>query len=392
MVRLRTRSSFKKVPTYLEGTRTVNKSKLIPIHGRQKEIDFILEKCVKTIKKKSKLSLYISGQPGQGKTLSVNHSIQEILKKHSRTELKFISVNGMTTKKAEQIFAQMWRELTATKTRTGHKIALKKLEDWLEQPNRPFLLLLLDEIDGLLNTSQSTIYHIFEWIQKYDRFILISISNTFDLPEKVFKQKIVSRVGHERLDFNPYKCQELVDIATKHLIRSIDSKELDGSVYIEDLIFDKQALKLCGSKVASITSDARKMLNICDIMIYMAQDQKIGRIDMSFANKCLKSIFAQPCDQFLKSSIALNPMYEKVINRFIDLCDIKGLVDYHDIITIFWDVYAENGLEFPDESVIRQYIMFLLNTNVLQTDKSTALDHYSRCKYRWNGSLTFNLK
>ena len=393
MVRLRGRKVDEKRLPYLNPTKAVNKAKLIPIQGRQKEIDEIMSKCTAAIKQRSRLSLYISGQPGQGKTLSVNHTIQKLLKKHNKTQLKFVSVNGMTTTKAEQIFVQMWKELTASKTRIGHKAALLKLEEWLETPNRPFLLLLLDEIDGLLNSSQSTIYHIFEWIQKYDRFILISVSNTFDLPEKVFKQKIVSRVGHERLDFNPYKCDELVDIAKRHLIRSLKAKPVDdGSLKIADLKFDKQALKLCGSKVASITSDARKMLNICDIIIHMAQDQSKSKIDMLFANGCLKIIFAQPCDQFLKSSLSLNPLYNKVLNKLIDMCDSKGLVDYHDMVTIFWDVYAEDNKELPDECVIRQYIMLLLNTNVIQTDKNTDLDHYTKCTYRWNGTMTFNMK
>ena len=391
MVRLRSRKTIVNAKPYLNTTKQVNKSKLIPIQGRQKEIDEMLQKCSKTISQKSKLSLYISGQPGQGKTLSVNHTVQTLLGKYSKTELKFISVNGMTCNKAEQIFVQMYKELTGTTTRIGHKTALQNVEDWLNTPSRPFLILLLDEIDGLLNSSQSTIYHIFEWIHRYSRFILISVSNTFDLPEKVLKQKIVSRVGHDRLDFNPYKCDELVEIAKKHLIRSLKAKEVQGSILIHKLKFDKQALKLCGSKVASITSDARKMMNICEIMIHKATEEMKEKIDIVYANSCLKMIFSQPCDQFLKSSLYLNPIYEPVLQRLIDLCESKGMVDYHDMVRVFWDVFAERNEDLPDECVIRQYIMMLLNANILKTDKKTDLDHYTKCNYMWNGTLTFNL-
>eukprot|EP00834_Sanchytrium_tribonematis_P006160 NODE_429_length_7612_cov_0.787968.p2 type:complete len:393 gc:universal NODE_429_length_7612_cov_0.787968:609-1787(+) len=392
MVRVRAKKIIKSKTEFYDRTKSVSSSKLIPIQGRQMEIDEILTKCNLAIKQKSKLSLYISGQPGQGKTLSVNHSVQKLLKKNNRTHLKYISVNGMKTKKAEQIFVHIWREITSSKSRISHKTALERLEDWLSQANRPFLLILLDEIDGLLNSSQSTIYHIFEWVQRYDRIILISISNTFDLPEKVFKQKIVSRVGHERIDFNPYKADELVEIAKTHIVRSSDAVEKSGSLIIQNVTFEKQALRLCASKVASITADARKMLNICEIIIHMAKDEKVTKIDVRYAHKSLSNIFSQPCDQFLRSSISLNPLYKIALSKIMDACDIKGSLEYKDIVQQFWDVYAEHSRPLQDECVIRQYFTTLLNSNVLQAVDKSYTEHYSKSQYRWNGSLTFLLK
>ena len=392
MARVKNYKQRQQKQPYMMATKTVEKEKLIPIQGRQKEIDEMYTKSCKAIKDKSKLSLYVSGQPGQGKTLSINHTIQKLLKKHTRAQLRFVSVNGMTTKKADAIFVQMWKELTESKSRIGAKVALKNLEDWLSKPDRPFLILLLDEIDGLLNTSQSTIYHIFEWIQNYTRFILISVSNTFDLPEKVFKQKIVSRVGHERLDFNPYTSEELVEIAKKHLCRIMKATIKKDHLLINNIQFDINSLKFCGSKVASVTSDARKMLNICTIIIHMARDQMKTKIDISFTNLCLKTIFSQPCDQFLKSSIQLNPLFGIAICKLVDYFDVNQTADYNAIINIFWDVYIDSKVVVPDEVVLRQYIMLLLNTNILKTNKKTDLDHYTKCLYHWNGSLTFEFK
>ena len=70
-------------------------------------------------------------------------------------------------------------------------------------------LLLVDELDALITTKQTILYNIFEWpcIQNSNLSVL-SIANTMDLPERL-QSKIKSRIGNERLIYEPYTSTQI---------------------------------------------------------------------------------------------------------------------------------------------------------------------------------------
>ena len=55
-------------------------------------------------------------------------------------------------------------------------------------------LFVIDEIDYLYTRSQEIFYTLFDWANKpASNLIIVSISNTFDLPERIMSNKIISR-------------------------------------------------------------------------------------------------------------------------------------------------------------------------------------------------------
>jgi len=120
---------------------------------------------------------------------------------------------------------------------------------YLKDPKNPHLVLVIDEIDCLLSKKQVLLYNIFNWTTySYSKLIIISISNTLDLPEKLMP-KIASRMGNTRLIFKPYQLEELNKILAVKVVNS-------GH-------FSDDALRLCCMKVASINGDLRRVLQIC---------------------------------------------------------------------------------------------------------------------------------
>ncbi|GMI70805.1 origin recognition complex 1 [Hibiscus trionum] len=69
-----------------------------------------------------------------------------------------------------------------------------------------------------------------------------------DLPEKLLP-RISSRMGIQRLCFGPYNYQQLQEIISSRL------KGLDA--------FEKQVVEFASKKVAAISGDARRALEIC---------------------------------------------------------------------------------------------------------------------------------
>jgi origin recognition complex subunit 1 len=95
--------------------------------------------------------------------------------------------------------------------------------------------------------GQRIIYNFFEWpCQPGSLLITIAVANTMDLPERVMLNKIGSRIGLTRQNFQAYTHDQLIEILESRLVG------LD--------VFDADAVKYIARKVAAVSGDARKAL------------------------------------------------------------------------------------------------------------------------------------
>ena len=118
----------------------------------------------------------------------------------------------------------------------------------LNDPSNSHIVLIIDEIDILINYTQNLLYNIFNWTTyEYSKLIVISISNTLDLPNRLFP-KIKSRMGNNKIMFKPYNKEELRII--------IKDRGIDLQLFSED------ALRLSCVKVAAINGDLRRIFQI----------------------------------------------------------------------------------------------------------------------------------
>ncbi len=68
-------------------------------------------------------------------------------------------------------------------------------------------VVLIDELDALVTAKQTLRYIMFDLpCRKSSRLLVVSIANTMDLPERM-QQKISSRIGNNRLVYEPYNNQ-----------------------------------------------------------------------------------------------------------------------------------------------------------------------------------------
>lgn len=112
-------------------------------------------------------------------------------------------------------------------------------------------VVLVDELDQLVTKKQEVIYNFFNWPnQPHSRLIVLAIANTMDLPERELSNKINSRLGSNRINFTPYDKNQLIEILTTRM------EGLSG-------VFGKDAVGLVAGKVAGVTGDARRALDIC---------------------------------------------------------------------------------------------------------------------------------
>jgi len=227
--------------------------------------------------------MYISGVPGTGKTATVKEVMRYLRDDgmNDLPEFDFHEINGMRLTSPEQAYTEMWRLLTGQKATPEHAMQLLDRRFSTPAPRRQPTVFLVDELDMLWNRKQSVLYNMFSWPSRQEgKLIILAIANTMDLPERVFVNRVMSRVGLTRQIFQPYTHQQLQQIV---------ASRLEG---LE--VFRADAIQLVARKVASLSGDARRALDICRRATEMAESEGATQIGLQHMTRAHQEMFTSP--------------------------------------------------------------------------------------------------
>ncbi|XP_058493386.1 origin recognition complex subunit 1 isoform X1 [Solea solea] len=197
--------------------------------------------------------MYISGVPGTGKTATV-HEVMRCLQHAAEVDeippFHFIEINGMKMTDPHQAYVQILQKLTSQKATADHAAALLEKRFSNPAPRKESTVLLVDELDLLWTRKQNVMYNLFDWpTRRHARLVVLTIANTMDLPERIMINRVASRLGLTRMSFQPYSFKQLQQIITSRLNKV--------------KAFEEDALQLISRKVAALSGDARRCLDIC---------------------------------------------------------------------------------------------------------------------------------
>ncbi|OQR77803.1 origin recognition complex subunit 1-like [Tropilaelaps mercedesae] len=245
--------------------------------------------------------MYISGVPGTGKTATVRE-VMEALNKAQRddevTKFKYIEINGMKLTEPHQAYVQILKQLTGKKATPEHAadILTNIFKGKKDSTGDEMVVLLADELDLLWTRKQQVLYNLFDWpTHPSSRLVVIAIANTMDLPERMVMNKVASRMGLCRMTFQPYTFQELQEIVRARLAG------LD--------MMDPDAIQFVSRKVAALSGDARRALDVCRRAVELsaqpdhqkmdkhppASPSKLGKrypVAMSHVNQAIQEMFS----------------------------------------------------------------------------------------------------
>ncbi|OXU28213.1 hypothetical protein TSAR_011724 [Trichomalopsis sarcophagae] len=209
-------------------------------------------------------SLYVSGPPGTGKTASLS---KIMLKPKFKKAFQIVYVNCTTMKSATTIYSKIIQELglKTTKSARGSKTAIEK---YLAQSHK-MLLLVLDEMDQLETKNQAVLYSIFEWpsIPK-SKLVLVGLANALNLTDTILPRlQARCELKPTLLHFQSYTKQQIMDIITERLR---EANVLD--------IFTGTAMQLLAGKVAAVSGDIRRALDIGRRVVEIAESQKMMQV------------------------------------------------------------------------------------------------------------------
>ncbi|KKF92345.1 Origin recognition complex subunit 1 [Ceratocystis platani] len=224
------------------------------------EVYFHLEKAISN---GTSNCIYISGTPGTGKTATVREVIARLEDSVLNDELDdfiFVEINGLKITDPHQSYAVLWEALKGERVSPAQALDLLEREFSAPNPRRVPCVVLMDELDQLVTKNQGVMYNFFNWpALRHSRLIVLAVANTMDLPERTLSNKISSRLGLTRIPFPGYNHEQLMKI--------IQSR-LEG---VQGNIVEPDAIQFASRKVAAVSGDARRALDICRRAVEIAE-------------------------------------------------------------------------------------------------------------------------
>ncbi|KAI8987250.1 P-loop containing nucleoside triphosphate hydrolase protein [Mycotypha africana] len=302
--------------------------------------------------------VYISGVPGTGKTATVLEVIRYLQHQAEEKELPafdFVEINGMKLADPNQSYSILWECMDKTnqeesggkKKKYTAQHALQMLQSKFANSNedKRTTVVLMDELDLLVTKKQTVMYNFFDWPSRpLSKLIVVAIANTMDLPERIATNKIASRMGLARINFQPYKFDQLIQIVQSRL-EGIDA-------------FAKEAVEFAARKVSAVSGDARRALDICRRAVEIVESRLAAKekgipapdkVTIAIVDEAVREMFSSPSIAFVRSC----SLHQKIFLvacmqtfREIGLKEIEfGDVAHHHIEICKW-----HNLEPPNTS------------------------------------------
>ncbi|EDW02590.1 origin recognition complex subunit 1 [Drosophila grimshawi] len=274
---------------------------------REKEFDNIYNFLEGKIQDECGGCMYVSGVPGTGKTATVTgviRTLQRLVAEDKLPAFDFLEINGMRLTEPRQAYVQIYKQLTGKTVSWEHAHTLLDKRFTTPAPRRLTTVLLVDELDILCNRRQDVVYNLLDWPTKSAaRLVVVTIANTMDLPERLLMGKVTSRLGLTRLTFQPYTHKQLQEIVTARL---------GGSE-----AFKGEAVQLVARKVAAVSGDARRALDICrratEIADTAEQPAGVKCVNMLHVQQALAEMIASAKVQAIKNCSRLEQMFLQAV-------------------------------------------------------------------------------
>ncbi|KAJ2501925.1 AAA ATPase [Coemansia sp. RSA 1972] len=245
-------------PAFAATKSVLNRATSAPqIIGRETEQTAIRDFLRASVEQGRGGSMYVSGNPGTGKTACLQSLINQSLIKQSSASFTSVLVNCVPLTQPGQVYAAVLRALNIE---PRADTALSVLEQHTQHAKTPFLV-ILDEVDSLLGSRQEVLYRLFELAaQPNSRLALIGIANALDLTDRFLPRLQARNCEPLLLNFNPYTVTDITNILQSRL----------DAVCTEPVI-QRAALELCARKVAATSGDLRKALDVCRHAMELAE-------------------------------------------------------------------------------------------------------------------------
>ncbi len=233
-------------------------------------------------------NLFVYGNTGTGKTLSLRHTMDKLNEHASRadTTLKTIYLNCKLKKTADteyRLIAQILREFGQDVPITGLPTdELYRLFEQCLESRRQLVLLVLDEIDQLVKKCGDDILYTFTRLNtdlKNAQIAIVGISNDVTFINNL-SPRVKSSLSEEELFFPSYNAIQIQDILRDRAALAFRKDSIDEGV-----------IEKCAAFAARDHGDVRRAIELLRVAAELAERDGAARINLGHvdnAEGCLE--------------------------------------------------------------------------------------------------------
>lgn len=257
------------------------------IPHREKQIEQTASILAPALRNERPSNLFVYGKTGSGKTLSIQHVQNELLKRALKENkpLRVEYINCKLKKVADteyRILAELIKKLGEKVPATGlptdslynHFIEIIERKEQL-------LILILDEIDqAIKKISDNFLYNLTRLNSELSKsqISLVGISNDIMFLEGL-DPRVKSSLGEEEIVFPPYNALQLQDILKGRAERAFKENVLEEGVVAK-----------CAAFAAREHGDARRALDLLRISGELAERDQSQKITLKYIDKANEKI------------------------------------------------------------------------------------------------------
>lgn len=243
---------------------------------REKQIESIASILAPSLRGERVSNLFLYGNTGTGKTLSVQHVRNKLIAKSKELgndNLQFVYVNCKLSKTSEteyRILARIISELGGSVPSTGLPTSdvYARFIDLIDK-RKQLVLIVLDEIDQAVEKiSDNFIYSLTRLNSelKNAQINIVGISNNATFMDNV-DPRVRSSLAEEEIIFSPYNAPQLLDILKKRAEQAFNEGVLEDGV-----------VEKCAAYAAREHGDARRALDLLRVAAEIAEREKSKRV------------------------------------------------------------------------------------------------------------------
>lgn len=268
------------------------------VHHRDSEISKIANILAPAIKQQKPSNLFVYGNTGTGKTLTVKHILTNLEEtaKNKTIPLKIIYTNCKLKRVADteyRLVAQLTSALGVSIPPTGLPTdEVYRIFYGAVEKENGVILLVLDEVDQLIKKAGDGVLYNLTRINeelKNSKISMIGISNDTTFIENI-DPRAKSSLSEEEILFPPYNALEIKNILKERAAKAFKENVVEAGV-----------IEKCAAYVARSYGDARKAIDLLRVSGELAERAKNKTISIEHIDQAEEKLEKEKVFDIIKT-------------------------------------------------------------------------------------------